>query len=307
MNQTRRFTILLAFVLYPLPAARGADDQDQPDQAAEIARRMAEGSEALRYADLKAAKKAFRLALKLDRKTPSANFALGLIYHEEGNFKLAAQHYAKEIRISPTSGEAYLNLGAAAATMNQYPRAVLAFVNAIRRLGDDEAYVNNLGKAVHALRASIKDEKKLTPELRRALQTYEELEAHLNAKLAEKGMARWGSTKITLEQKRDIEERAMRLEQMIQEQVLQLNDFVFEVNTVRRRISQVKMSLQRYRANQAKHGALDAEVERLELRLRDLEDNIRLARANIKRLEDQKPKPPWNNDYAYSREIPEPE
>jgi len=305
MNRTEWLSICLTVALGPVSVAQGGDDQDQKDQAAQVAGYMAKGREALRYADLKEAKKAFRLALKLDRKTPLANLALGLIYHEEGNYKLAAQHYAKEMRISPTLGEAYLNLGAAAATMNQYPRAVLAFVEAIRHLGDDEALVNNLGKAVHALRESTKDETKLTPELRRALHTYEELEAHLNAMLAEKGMARWGFTKITLEQKRDLEERTMRFEQMIQEQVLQLNEFVFEVNTVRRRINQTRMSLQQYRENQARHGVLDAEMERLELRLRDLEDSIRLARANIKRLEDQKPKPPWNSDYAYSRQVPE--
>ncbi|UCG32476.1 MAG: hypothetical protein JSU68_12515 [Phycisphaerales bacterium] len=282
-------------------------DQDaQADNTAEAIRLMAEGIEALRFGDLKAAKKAFREALKLDRKLAMANFALGLVYHQEDDFKNAARYYKKETQYYPGRGEAYLNWGACEAQMNRHARAVLAFVDAIRRLGTKEKYVNNLGKAVTVLRRELDDDEPMTAELRRALETYDELEATLNARLLEKGMARWGSSTITLEQKRDIDERVVRYDQMIQDQILQLNDYLFEVNTVRRRISQVQMSLKEYREIQEERGTLEAELARLELRLRDLQDNIRLARANIDQLEGQKPQPPWNEDYAFIREVPTP-
>jgi chromosome segregation ATPase len=282
-------------------------DQDaQADNTAEAMTFMADGIQALRFGDLKAAKKAFSGALKLDRKLAWANFALGLVYHLEDDFKNAARYYKKETQYYPACGEAYLNWGACEAQMNRHAGAVLAFVDAIRRLGIKEEYVNNLGKAVTVLRRETDDEEPMTAELRRALQTYDELEATLNARLLEKGMARWGSSTITLEQKRDIDDRIVRYDQMIQDQVLQLNDYVFEVNTVRRRINDIRLSLKEYREIQEERGPLEAELTRLELRLRDLQDNIRLARANIEQLQAQKPQPPWNQDYAFLREVPTP-
>ena len=280
-------------------------DQDaQADNTAEAMTFMADGIQALRFGDLKAAKKAFSGALKLDRKLPWANFALGLVYHLEDDFKNAARYYKKETQNYPACGEAYLNWGACEAQMNRHAGAVLAFVDAIRRLGIRKEYVNNLGKAVTVLRRETDDEEPMTAELRRALQTYDELEATLNARLLEKGMARWGSSTITLEQKRDIDDRIVRYDQMIQDQVLQLNDYIFEDNTVRHRINQIRMSLKEYREIQEERGPLEAELARLELRLRDLQDNIRLARANIEQLQASKPQPPWNQDYAFIREVP---
>ena len=305
MNTPARVLICLSAVLcWGPPALRADQKQDQEDKTAEALRHMEEGREALRFGDLKAAKKEFRLALKLERKLPLANFALGLVYHREDDFKNAVKYYKKEAQYFPKMGQAFLNWGACAAIMNQHPRAVLAFVDAVRRLGAEEQYVNNLGKAIYVLRRETEDEGNLSTELRRALQTYEELEAHLNAKLAQEGMTRWGATKITLEQKRDIEERIMRYDQMIQDQVLQIQEFVFEANTVRHRINELRMSLREYRDIQSRRGPLEAEMTRLEIRLRDLEDNIRLARANIKHLEDQKPQPPWNEDYAFCHTLP---
>jgi Tfp pilus assembly protein PilF len=283
-----------------------ADEESQADDTAEAIRLMAEGIEALRFGDLKAAKKAFREALKLDRKLAWANFAMGLVYHQEDDFKNAARYYKKETQYYPARGEAYLNWGACEAQMNRHAGAVLAFVDAIRRLGTKDEYVNNLGKAVTVLRGELEDDEPMTSELRRALQTYDELEATLNARLLERGMARWGSSTITLAQKRDIDERVVRYDQMIQDQILQLNDYVFQVNTVRRRINQIRLSLQEYREIQEERGPLEAELVRLELRLRDLQDNIRLARANIDQLEASKPQPPWNEDYAFIREVPTP-
>ena len=83
-----------------------------------------------------------------------------------------------------------------------------------------------------------------------------------------------------------------------------MQEFIFESKMVRRNISEAKMRLRDYRNSQARRGQLDAELERLELRLVDLEDNLRLARVNIRRLEEMKPKPPWNKDYAIIRRMP---
>ena len=109
---------------------------------------------------------------------------------------------------------------------------------------------------------------------------------------------------IPLERMRDIEDQIMELERKIQDQILQVQEFIFESKMVRRDISNVKMRMSDYRNSQAQRGQLDAELERLELRLVDLEDNIRLARVNIRRLEEMKPKPPWNRDYAIIRRMP---
>ncbi len=301
-------SILICLLLSPAIAAGDAptpDDAPAADAVIDIDQLMDDGREALRFGDLKEAKRAFRTVLKANNKRPLANFGLGLVFYNEGNFKQAAEYFKRETMIQPRFGPAYLNWGAASAVMNQHPRAVLAFVDAIRRLGSEETYLNNLGKAIYELSRDVDDTKKLTAELRMALETYRELEARLDAQLAAEGMARWGATKITIQQKRDIDDRIMELERLIQNHVFQLQEFTFEVNTNRRRINQIRMSLRDYQRIGRNYGALEAELTRLELRQRDLVDNIRLTRASIDRLEDQKPKPPWNEDYAILRYMPD--
>lgn len=58
-----------------------------------------------------AARRSFIKAMDLDPKSPEANHGIALLYRQDGELKLAEQHFLKALRISPNYSQAHNNYG----------------------------------------------------------------------------------------------------------------------------------------------------------------------------------------------------
>ncbi len=78
------------------------------------------------------AEKEYRAALSASPGMPIANYYLGRIAFDRGDYSAAADHFHSEIKVNPTFGRNYLYLGATLRRMGRNPEALPVLENAVR-------------------------------------------------------------------------------------------------------------------------------------------------------------------------------
>lgn len=91
----------------------------------------------------------YREALRLDRKDLNARYLLGAIALQNGEFHEAIHQMETVIAVQP-SADAYSNVGLAAKSLGDLPRAIAAYEKAIELAPGNAAIISNLGIALHA-------------------------------------------------------------------------------------------------------------------------------------------------------------
>jgi len=145
---TKTFGGLLLIALFALSGCVTSSDsaltrRADPEKAVE--RYVQLGLEYIKRDEYSRARKHLSRALEIDESDPSANAALGLIYHEEGDNVLAEAAFLKALEYDPgfTRGRSYY--GAFLFSLKQYQKALVQFEIAATDInydGRDQVFTN---------------------------------------------------------------------------------------------------------------------------------------------------------------------
>jgi tetratricopeptide (TPR) repeat protein len=93
------------------------------------------------------AKKELQEELKIDPANAGAEYVLGEIARQAGEFDEAIQHFSKATQLDPTFGDAYLGLGVSLSTEKKYAEAVAPLEMAVKLQPSNPAAHYSLGTA----------------------------------------------------------------------------------------------------------------------------------------------------------------
>ncbi len=121
-------------------------------------------------ADILMARKMYREAIDVYSQAPAANASrwnkIGIAYHQLADMKAAKKNYEQALRLDPRYGEARNNLGTVYYAEKSYRRAIHEYKRALRDLPNSASIYSNLGTAYFARQ----DYKRATESYQTALQ-----------------------------------------------------------------------------------------------------------------------------------------